>query len=149
MCMFDNRCGQHVVVEYNGDVYACDFFVQPEWKYGNLLDIPLPKLVSTEIYTSFVNRKKNWPESCRRCKWLEYCYGGCPKYRGLTKGEDQNKFYFCETYKAFFEYCMPRIKHLAKKFIKMNKTQEAASRIGRNDPCPCGSGFKYKHCCGG
>jgi preprotein translocase subunit SecA len=22
-------------------------------------------------------------------------------------------------------------------------------KIGRNDPCPCGSGKKYKHCCGG
>ena len=21
-------------------------------------------------------------------------------------------------------------------------------KIGRNDPCPCGSGKKYKHCCG-
>ncbi|MGB5924788.1 MAG: SEC-C metal-binding domain-containing protein [Dehalococcoidia bacterium] len=21
-------------------------------------------------------------------------------------------------------------------------------RVGRNDPCPCGSGKKYKHCCG-
>ncbi len=22
------------------------------------------------------------------------------------------------------------------------------ARVGRNDPCPCGSGRKYKHCCG-
>jgi uncharacterized protein len=22
------------------------------------------------------------------------------------------------------------------------------SKVGRNDPCPCGSGQKYKHCCG-
>ena len=21
-------------------------------------------------------------------------------------------------------------------------------KIGRNEPCPCGSGKKYKHCCG-
>ncbi|MBQ2004967.1 MAG: SEC-C domain-containing protein, partial [Peptococcaceae bacterium] len=21
-------------------------------------------------------------------------------------------------------------------------------KVGRNDPCPCGSGKKYKHCCG-
>jgi len=25
----------------------------------------------------------------------------------------------------------------------------AEPKIGRNDPCPCGSGRKYKHCCGG
>jgi len=23
----------------------------------------------------------------------------------------------------------------------------AREKIGRNDPCPCGSGKKYKHCC--
>lgn len=25
---------------------------------------------------------------------------------------------------------------------------ESCKKIGRNDPCPCGSGQKYKHCCG-
>jgi len=24
----------------------------------------------------------------------------------------------------------------------------AGKKVGRNDPCPCGSGKKYKHCCG-
>ncbi|MFN5684903.1 SEC-C metal-binding domain-containing protein, partial [Bradyrhizobium sp.] len=24
----------------------------------------------------------------------------------------------------------------------------AFGKIGRNDPCPCGSGKKYKRCCG-
>jgi uncharacterized protein YecA (UPF0149 family) len=26
--------------------------------------------------------------------------------------------------------------------------QSARQRVGRNDPCPCGSGKKYKKCCG-
>ena len=26
--------------------------------------------------------------------------------------------------------------------------KKAAAKVGRNDPCPCGSGKKYKHCCG-
>ncbi len=25
---------------------------------------------------------------------------------------------------------------------------EVVQEVGRNDPCPCGSGRKYKHCCG-
>ena len=29
-----------------------------------------------------------------------------------------------------------------------NKPAKAAPRVGRNDPCPCGSGKKYKKCCG-
>ena len=29
-----------------------------------------------------------------------------------------------------------------------NKTVKKSAKIGRNDPCPCGSGKKYKKCCG-
>ena len=28
------------------------------------------------------------------------------------------------------------------------RPQRAGRKIGRNEPCPCGSGKKYKHCCG-
>ena len=30
----------------------------------------------------------------------------------------------------------------------INKTVRGVKKIGRNDPCPCGSGKKYKKCCG-
>ena len=26
--------------------------------------------------------------------------------------------------------------------------KKAVAKVGRNDPCPCGSGKKYKQCCG-
>ncbi len=32
--------------------------------------------------------------------------------------------------------------------LKENLKSIAKSKIGRNEPCPCGSGKKYKHCCG-
>ena len=28
------------------------------------------------------------------------------------------------------------------------KTKTAEKKVGRNEPCPCGSGKKYKKCCG-
>ena len=31
---------------------------------------------------------------------------------------------------------------------KESGTVRKPKKIGRNDPCPCGSGKKYKHCCG-
>ena len=31
---------------------------------------------------------------------------------------------------------------------KRSGTIVKEKKIGRNDPCPCGSGKKYKHCCG-
>jgi preprotein translocase subunit SecA len=33
-------------------------------------------------------------------------------------------------------------------FKKVSVVRREAPKIGRNDPCPCGSGKKYKNCCG-
>jgi len=118
LCIYENRCGQHVVVEHNGDVYACDFFVEPRWKYGNLMETPLPSLVSKEKCKEFENRKMILLPECKDCRWLEYCYGGCLKYRDLIKSEPEEKFYFCESYKVFFPYGIPKIRQLAKKVVE-------------------------------
>ncbi len=40
-----------------------------------------------------------------------------------------------------------KIKEIVKAF-KKSKTVVKGEKIGRNDPCPCGSGKKYKKCCG-
>jgi len=34
------------------------------------------------------------------------------------------------------------------KMLPLPQPRQGARRIGRNDPCPCGSGKKYKQCCG-
>ena len=31
--------------------------------------------------------------------------------------------------------------------VKKKPVRRSAPKVGRNDPCPCGSGKKYKHCC--
>ena len=40
-----------------------------------------------------------------------------------------------------------KMKEIAKAY-KKSKTVVKEKKIGRNEPCPCGSGKKYKHCCG-
>ena len=40
-----------------------------------------------------------------------------------------------------------KMKEIAKEY-KKSKTVVKGKKIGRNEPCPCGSGKKYKHCCG-
>jgi len=32
--------------------------------------------------------------------------------------------------------------------VKEEENNQPAKKVGRNEPCPCGSGKKYKHCCG-
>lgn len=153
VCIYDNQCGQHVVVEHNGDVYACDFFVEPEWKYGNLMETPIHELVLIDKCEEFTNRKMDLMNECRDCKWLDFCYNGCPKFRGVVKDEPENKFYYCESYKTFFDYSFPKLRKIAQMIIDIQRTANRENSVltvekaGRNEPCPCGSGKKYKHCC--
>ena len=59
-------------------------------------------------------------------------------------------------YKAEHLYNLPQwdnvfTKEERDKFFKqqrMSRTIVKGAKIGRNDPCPCGSGKKYKKCCG-
>ena len=37
---------------------------------------------------------------------------------------------------------------IAKEYKQSRTVRRATPKVGRNDPCPCGSGKKYKHCCG-
>ncbi len=41
-----------------------------------------------------------------------------------------------------------KMKEIAKKYKQSRTVRREQPKIGRNDPCPCGSGKKYKHCCG-
>ncbi|MCD8388130.1 MAG: SEC-C domain-containing protein [Bacteroidales bacterium] len=37
---------------------------------------------------------------------------------------------------------------MAWQFPSQAQPWQSGAKVGRNDPCPCGSGKKYKHCCG-
>lgn len=146
-CSLMEACGPYVVVEHNGDVYSCDFFVEPRWKLGNVLIDRLTDLLNSPTQQRFGERKAAWPDQCEICKWLPYCYGGCPKDRinGMN--------HFCESAQMFLEHADSRMQALADEWKRRNlhppssPTTHIPKDIGRNDPCPCGSSKKYKHCC--
>ncbi|HDL19289.1 MAG TPA: anaerobic sulfatase maturase [Bacteroidetes bacterium] len=157
-CTLLPACGIYVVVEHNGDVYSCDFFVEPEWKLGNVMEHKIIDMLNSERQHRFGLMKAGLPQKCRTCKWLPYCYGGCTKDR-IHDPRDQNLNHFCASYKMFFNHADERMRRLA---VDWQRQQEIAAQhdalfrpdeidylhAGRNDPCPCGSGLKYKNCCG-
>ncbi len=157
-CTLLPECGIYVVVEHNGDIYACDFFVEPEWRLGNILQDRLTDLLNSEKQTEFGRMKLKLPETCTQCRWLHYCHGGCTKDR-LRDPEDRKLSHFCTSYRMFFEHADSRMRNLAASWKKeqqeqknketvMMKIQTGEASAGRNDPCPCGSGKKFKKCCG-
>ena len=157
-CTLLKECGTYVVVEHNGDVYSCDFFVEPEWKLGNIMQDDLTILLNSDRQSEFGKMKSTIPEDCKNCKWLKHCWGGCVKDRIRDPGDNGHN-HFCESYKMFFEHADARLHDMAKEWkrkqeLALHEKEQLPDRkikkikIGRNDPCPCGSGKKYKNCCG-
>lgn len=147
-CTLLEECGIYVVVEHNGNVYSCDFFVDPDWLLGNVLQDQLPNLLNSSKQNAFGRIKSTLPEICKSCKWLPYCRGGCPKDRISDPG-DKGENHFCQAYKMFFEHADEKLRALARKWkSEQGINQSHQAKAGRNDPCPCGSGRKYKNCCG-
>jgi len=148
MCTYQHECGNYLVVEHNGDVYPCDFFVRDDLYVGNIMETPLEELFETDVVRSFAKAKSNPRPECQECPWLHLCQQGCPRFVGI--GGDP-KHYLCEGYKRFFAYSQPGFERLRDRILQQRKRvlpESAFANVGRNDPCPCGSGLKYKNCCG-
>jgi len=155
-CTLLPECGVYVVVEHNGDVYPCDFFVDYRLKLGNIRESRLIDLLNSDAQKVFGRRKSALPESCLTCPWLQLCRGGCPKDRRFNP-ENPGLNYFCDSFRMFFDHADSRLKKLSIQWKQEQKMTGAegfltniqkSKKIGRNDPCPCGSGLKYKKCCG-
>ena len=112
-CTFRRRCGIYVVIEHNGDVYPCDFFVEPRWKLGNLMERSLRTLSESPRQREFANLKAQLPPVCRECDWLWMCNGGCTKDRMRSGAEGEiGVDYFCESYKMLFAHTRPVFEEL-------------------------------------
>jgi len=151
-CIFRERCGDYVVLEYNGDVYACDFFVEPQWRLGNIMEQPLAEIIPGDTFARFASRKSDHGAQCRSCEWLPLCHGGCPKERLVAHDDHRSPSYLCAAYKRFFAHSEERLLAMARELQREQQAREPEARrtaapVGRNDPCPCGSGRKYKRCC--
>jgi uncharacterized protein len=112
ICSFLKECGTYIVIEHNGDVYCCDFYVETRWRLGNIKEHSLVDLLNSETQATFRTMKIDRMAECNRCKWLEMCYGGCTK----TQVQNSNggyENYFCESYKLFFEYSSKEYQKLA------------------------------------
>jgi len=122
LCVFSENCGRAPVMEHNGDLYACDHFVFPEYKLGNILETPLNELVQSSKLKYFGYSKKNdLAEVCKVCDVRFICNGGCFRNRivNMEKGKKLN--FLCEGYKQFFRYIKPYMNEIIKG-IKQGKS---------------------------
>jgi uncharacterized protein len=113
ICAYSKQCAGFVVIEHNGDAFCCEFFVEPKWRLGNILETPLEKLAVSIVKRNFARDKQNICNKCLLCRYLDICRGGCMKDRIRLTADTAGQNYFCESYKQFFKYSIPRFMQIA------------------------------------
>lgn len=96
VCSMAKDCRQYFVVEHNGDVYPCDFFVQPELRLGNIMTNDWKDFLDSPVYMEFGRRKSMLSSTCETCRFLELCAGCCPKNRFGRVGDPRKLSALCE-----------------------------------------------------
>jgi uncharacterized protein len=163
LCVFRETCGAAMILEHNGDVYSCDHYVYPENRLGNIMECPLASLAGSEQQRRFgLAKRDTLPRYCRECEVRFACNGECPKHRFVHSPHGEAGLnYLCAGYKLFFKHIDPAMRYMANELVhqrspanvmgwmRWQDTKAKAERPpGRNDPCPCASGRKFKKCCG-
>ncbi|MBD3227838.1 MAG: anaerobic sulfatase maturase [Candidatus Lokiarchaeota archaeon] len=149
-CPFDKNCASYFVIEWNGDVYPCDFFVKPNLKLGNIQEVDDFSVLHKRKNKIFSKRKLNLSKICYNCHWNNICYGGCLKDWDFCENKDKKRSYFCNSYRKFFTHSYNWFFELSHQIQKDRGIpfHSVVKKIRRNDDCPCGSGLKYKKCHG-
>jgi len=101
-CTMHETCDSYVVVEYNGDVFPCDFFVEKDWKLGNVNLDSFPEIARRQKRYSFAGKKTIAHPECQVCEYQAICHGGCPKTRHGPQKQFGDLDYFCGAYKMMF-----------------------------------------------
>lgn len=107
-CCLQGFCTPQLVVEANGDVFPCDFYVLDEFRMGNIRTDSILKLFSSDAARTF-SGFICLPEKCGTCKWKSLCRGGCRRDY-TTAGEN----YYCDALSGFFEDAFPEMVQIFK-----------------------------------
>lgn len=120
-CTLLKECGVYLVVEHNGDVYSCDFFVEPKWHLGNIMTARLDEMLNSPRQDKFGKEKTKLPPECLACQWLTHCWGGCPKDR-QSDVRNAGSNHFCRSYIKFFEHADAAFEKLAEEWKRERMT---------------------------
>ncbi len=157
LCIHAPTCGYGPALEHNGDLYWCDHFVEPAFRLGNIHETHMLELVTSPQQLKFgLDKRDTLTAQCRSCDVRHLCHGGCPKDRfTLSRDGEPGQNYMCAGFELFYTHTRPAMETMAR-LLRSNRpaaevmawTRAQDAKRGRNDPCPCGNGRKFKHCHG-
>jgi uncharacterized protein len=106
LCVHSPTCGTALALEFNGDLYSCDHFVEPAYLLGNIGERHLGELAGAPQQRRFGQDKRDaLPQCCRDCEVRFACHGGCPKDRFVAAPDGQAGLnYLCAGFRTFFSH---------------------------------------------
>lgn len=115
LCVHAPECGSALAMEHDGEVYACDHYVYPDYRLGNIATDSFQEMLHSEQQMEFGRSKRTaLPPMCQKCSYLFACNGGCPKHRFETTPDgDPGLNYLCAGYRRFFRDSAPAMQQMA------------------------------------
>ena len=157
LCIHSETCGLALALEHTGDLYSCDHFVEPRYRLGNIKEHHMLELVASQQQRQFgLDKRETLPRYCLECDVRFACHGGCPKDRFISTPDGEPGLnYLCAGYKDFFHHVDRPMRFMSEQLHRGGAPSEIVrlyaaedAHRGRNDPCTCGSGRKWKRCHG-
>jgi uncharacterized protein len=128
-CDMAGRCSINAVVESDGSVYPCDFYVLDEWRMGSVAKDGFKSLAETEQAVRFIGRSIHKSEGCKRCLYEKLCRTGCTRHKEPFDGGMPSANRFCEAYRLFFGYALPRLASVARQIQAINASRQSMDSI--------------------
>lgn len=119
-CGMQGICGWQYVVEADGSLFPCDFYMLDNYKLGNLKTDTFEEMDQKRREIRFIEDSAVLHHDCRQCQWKNLCFGGCRRDRDYFQ-QGLGKNYYCEAYQAFFAYAFPRLEQLYLKLTSGNR----------------------------
>jgi len=157
LCIHAPTCGFGPALEYNGDLYSCDHFVEPRFKLGNINQTHMAELVGSPAQRKFGRDKlETLTGQCRACEVRSLCNGGCPKDRFARSHDGEaGQNYLCPGLFLFYTHTAPAMRTMGQLLRSGRAPSDITAILARDDaardpysPCPCGGGAKWRFCHG-
>lgn len=120
-CGMSGVCGYQHVVEADGSVYPCDFYVLDQYRLGNLNENTMEEINEKRKEIRFIEDSMKMDPKCQACRYFSLCRGGCRRHRLIKEDGSLGSNYFCESYEMFFAYTGARLTELAREIASRQR----------------------------
>jgi len=107
-CGLSGRCTPQIIVEADGGVYPCDFYVLDAYRVGDLTKQTLKDVFESTAINSFINEMRHIPNLCDGCMHNHWCKGGCKRMARAVYGESCGM-------KLFLDECLQELLYIMKR----------------------------------